>query len=77
MDDNAGVGPDIFLTYYFYFSPPPPCVFVQRRQAEFFQKIIRELRVEPEFFMVGYYGKGFPLFLRVCPYLKSVNHIYD
>ena len=28
-------------------------------------KIIQELRVEPEYFMVGYYGRGFPLFLRV------------
>ena len=38
----------------------------QQKEAEFFQKIFRELRVEPEYFMVGYYGKGFPLFLRVC-----------
>ena len=45
-----------------YLHIPPP---VQRREAEFFQKIIGELRVEPEYFMVGYYGKGFPLFLRV------------
>ncbi|CAI8007599.1 Dedicator of cytokinesis protein 3, partial [Geodia barretti] len=35
-----------------------------QREAEFFQKIVRELRVEPEYFMVGSYGKGFPLFLR-------------
>jgi hypothetical protein len=35
-----------------------------QREAEFFQKIVRELRVEPEYFMVGCYGKGFPLFLR-------------
>ena len=38
----------------------------QQKEAEFFQKIIRDLRVEPEYFMVGYYGRGFPLFIRVC-----------
>lgn len=43
----------------------------QQKEAEFFQKIFRELRVEPEYFMVGYYGKGFPLFLRVS--LENVS----
>ena len=43
----------------------PSSPLPQQRQAEFFQKIIRELRVEPEYFMVGYYGRGFPLFIRV------------
>jgi hypothetical protein len=33
-------------------------------QAQFFRKIISELRVDPEYFRVGYYGKGFPHFLR-------------
>ncbi len=44
-----------------------PCsLLIQRTQAGFFLKIITELRVEDEYFMVGYYGKGSPLFLRVC-----------
>ncbi len=39
----------------------------QQREADFFRKIIdiQQLRVAPEYFMVGYYGKGFPLFLSV------------
>ena len=45
---------------------------LQRREAEFFQKIIGELRVEPEYFMVGYYGKGFPLFLRVIHFSQQL-----
>ena len=38
---------------------------MQRTQADFFQRIITELRVEDEYFVVGYFGKGSPLFLRV------------
>ncbi len=43
------------------------------REAEFFQKIIREIRVESEYFMVGYYGKGFPLLLRVSCHGVSIS----
>ncbi len=50
----------VYLTSPFIFSS-------QQKEAEFFSKIIdiQQLRVAPEYFMVGYYGKGFPLFLRV------------
>ncbi|XP_019851718.1 PREDICTED: dedicator of cytokinesis protein 2-like isoform X2 [Amphimedon queenslandica] len=37
---------------------------ILRTQADFFHKIINELRVENEYFVVGYFGRGFPLFLR-------------
>ncbi|XP_037885712.1 dedicator of cytokinesis protein 3 isoform X1 [Glossina fuscipes] len=33
-------------------------------QAKFFQNILTQLRPEPEYFRVGFYGLGFPLFVR-------------
>ena len=33
-------------------------------QATFYDHILTQLRPEPEYFRVGYYGQGFPLFLR-------------
>ncbi|XP_013793448.2 dedicator of cytokinesis protein 1-like, partial [Limulus polyphemus] len=33
-------------------------------QATFFDNILNQLRPEPEYFRVGFYGMGFPLFLR-------------
>lgn len=42
---------------------------VLKRQASLFEKIIstseQALRLNPEYFRVGFYGRGFPLFLRV------------
>nr|XP_022344054.1 dedicator of cytokinesis protein 1-like isoform X2 [Crassostrea virginica] len=37
---------------------------ILKRQAELFACIIRELRPDPEYFRVGYYGRGFPSFLQ-------------
>lgn len=37
---------------------------LHRRLAEFYDSIMRHARPEPEYFRVGYYGKGFPLFLQ-------------
>lgn len=34
-------------------------------QAKFFQNILTQIRPEPEYFRVGFYGMGFPLFVRV------------
>ncbi|KAM9312793.1 dedicator of cytokinesis protein 5 [Gastrophryne carolinensis] len=34
------------------------------KQATFYQNIMRSLRLQPEYFAVGYYGQGFPSFLR-------------
>ncbi|CAH2275042.1 dedicator of cytokinesis 5 isoform X1 [Pelobates cultripes] len=34
------------------------------KQACFYQNIMRSLRLQPEYFAVGYYGQGFPSFLR-------------
>ncbi len=48
--------------------------FSQKKQAMFHERIIdlHELRVASEYFMVGYYGRGFPLFLRVSDYTTSI-----
>ena len=34
------------------------------RMAEFYDNIMKKVRSEPEYFRVGYYGKGFPPFLQ-------------
>lgn len=34
-------------------------------EAKFFQNILTQIRLEPEYFRVGFYGMGFPLFVRV------------
>ncbi|MEE6479051.1 hypothetical protein FKM82_012113 [Ascaphus truei] len=36
----------------------------QKKQATFYQNIMRAMRLPPEYFAVGYYGQGFPSFLR-------------
>ena len=42
---------------------------ILKRQASLFEKVLSKsdenLRLDPEYFRVGFYGKGFPLFLRV------------
>lgn len=43
------------------------------QEAKFFQNILTQLRPEPEYFRVGYYGTGFPSFVRV----SSVDHLVD
>lgn len=40
-------------------------------QANFFDNILTQLRPEPEYFRVGFYGLSFPLFVRV-----SIIHIF-
>ncbi|XP_055588289.1 dedicator of cytokinesis protein 3 isoform X2 [Uranotaenia lowii] len=37
---------------------------VLTQEAKFFQNILTQLRPEPEYFRVGYYGTGFPSFVR-------------
>ncbi|XP_040570903.1 dedicator of cytokinesis protein 3 isoform X3 [Lepeophtheirus salmonis] len=41
---------------------------ILKRQAQYFEKIIsnsqEELRLDPEYYRVGFYGQGFPLFVR-------------
>lgn len=40
-------------------------------QAKFFQNILTQIRPEPEYFRVGFYGLGFPLFVRVSGIFTS------
>ncbi|XP_059577139.1 dedicator of cytokinesis protein 2 [Alligator mississippiensis] len=37
---------------------------ILKRKAKFYEKILKVLRPNPEYFAVGYYGQGFPPFLR-------------
>lgn len=34
-------------------------------EAKFFQNILTQIRPEPEYFRVGFYGADLPLFVRV------------
>lgn len=38
---------------------------ILKTQAKFFDNILTQLRPEPEYFRVGFYGCGFPMFVRV------------
>lgn len=49
----------------------------QRKQAQFYENIVKVIRPKPDYFAVGYYGTGFPSFLRVSIYtdiLKADKH---
>ncbi|XP_036078774.1 dedicator of cytokinesis protein 1 isoform X3 [Rousettus aegyptiacus] len=35
-----------------------------RKQAQFYENIVKVIRPKPDYFAVGYYGQGFPTFLR-------------
>ncbi|MED6282036.1 Dedicator of cytokinesis protein 1, partial [Characodon lateralis] len=35
-----------------------------RKQAQFYENIVKVIRPKPDYFAVGYYGTGFPSFLR-------------
>uniref|UniRef100_A0A8D3DHF7 Dedicator of cytokinesis 1 n=1 Tax=Scophthalmus maximus TaxID=52904 RepID=A0A8D3DHF7_SCOMX len=40
------------------------CIPQQRKQAQFYENIVKVIRPKPDYFAVGYYGMGFPSFLR-------------
>lgn len=54
---------------------------ILRTQAKFFDNILTQLRPEPEYFRVGFYGLSFPLFVRVrcsfmfCKAFKTVFYV--
>lgn len=37
---------------------------LHRRMADFYDNIMKKIRPRPEYFRVGYYGRGFPKFLQ-------------
>lgn len=41
------------------------CFCTQKQQAQYYENIMHAMRPQPEYFAVGYYGQGFPSFLRV------------
>lgn len=42
---------------------------MQRKQAQFYENIVKVIRPKPDYFAVGYYGQGFPTFIRVSVHL--------
>ncbi len=42
--------------------------FLQKMEAAYYDNIMEQQRLEPEFFRVGFYGRKFPFFLRVSYY---------
>lgn len=46
---------------------------VLRTQARFYDSILHQLRPEPEYFRVGFYGLAFPMFVRVS--VRSIEII--
>ena len=50
---------------------------ILKRQAEFYDNILNVMNIpgkyrpDPEYFRVGFYGQGFPLFLRVNIVIKT------
>jgi dedicator of cytokinesis protein 3 len=47
---------------------------ILRTQAKFFDNILTQLRPEPEYFRVGFYGLSFPLFVRVrCSFMFFIT----
>ena len=38
---------------------------ILKKQADFYDCILKQMRPEPEYYRVGYYGQGFPGFLQV------------
>lgn len=41
---------------------------ILKSQAKFYDNILMQLRPEPEYFRVGFYGLSFPLFVRVIAF---------
>uniref|UniRef100_A0A8K9XJL9 Dedicator of cytokinesis 1 n=1 Tax=Oncorhynchus mykiss TaxID=8022 RepID=A0A8K9XJL9_ONCMY len=39
-------------------------MLLKRKQAQFYENIVKVIRPKPDYFAVGYYGVGFPSFLR-------------
>jgi hypothetical protein len=52
------------------------CCRPQKQQAQFFENIMHAMRPQPEYFAVGYYGLGFPTFLRVRLLTIFLNSAY-
>uniref|UniRef100_A0A668AXF8 Dedicator of cytokinesis 1 n=1 Tax=Myripristis murdjan TaxID=586833 RepID=A0A668AXF8_9TELE len=53
-----------FFSVNVHVSETYHCVLQQRKQAQFYENIVKVIRPKPDYFAVGYYGMGFPSFLR-------------
>lgn len=60
VEDNFVMSKQLIL------CPNISALSAQEKQAKFYQNIMKILRPKPDYFAVGYYGQGYPPFLRVC-----------
>lgn len=49
----------------------------QKKQAQFYENIVKVIRPKPDYFAVGYYGQGFPSFLRVSSILLALSQCHS
>lgn len=49
----------------------------QRKQAQFYENIVKVIRPKPDYFAVGYYGMGFPSFLRVSIFYQNTFSMFS
>lgn len=47
---------------------------ILKNQAKFYDNILTQLRPEPEYFRVGFYGLNCPLFVRVSTFLPTYSN---
>ncbi|XP_023601762.1 dedicator of cytokinesis protein 3 [Myotis lucifugus] len=51
--------------------------WIRKMEASYYDSIMEQQRLEPEFFRVGFYGRKFPFFLRVSPFRRSQAFLGD
>lgn len=49
----------------------------QKMEAAYYDNIIEQQRIEPEFFRMGFYGRKFPFFLRVRLRPSCLSHLLE
>ncbi|GAB1294636.1 Dedicator of cytokinesis protein 3 [Apodemus speciosus] len=46
--------------------------WIRKMEASYYDNIIEQQRLEPEFFRVGFYGRKFPFFLRIISKIRNI-----
>ncbi|KAL0599931.1 Dedicator of cytokinesis protein 3, partial [Plecturocebus cupreus] len=49
--------------------------WIRKMEASYYDNIMEQQRLEPEFFRVGFYGRKFPFFLRLLGRLRQENRL--
>lgn len=61
----------VYIWYCPLNTPSHSRLSLQEKQAKFYENIMKILRPKPDYFAVGYYGQGYPPFLRVCVHVTE------